>query len=92
MLAVLHHLLVTERIPVEEVFELAANMTTRWLVIEFVSPQDEMFKTLARGRDHLHAGFTRASFEAACQRLFRIVRSEQLPGTDRWMYLLEKAV
>jgi len=92
MLAVLHHLLVTERIPLEEVFELAANMTTRWLVIEFVSPQDEMFKTLARGRDHLHAGFTRASFEAACQRLFRIVRSEQLPGTDRWMYLLEKAV
>ncbi len=90
MLAVLHHLLVTERVPVEEVVELAANMTTRWLVIEFVSPQDEMFKTLTRGRDHLHAGLTRAVFEAACQRFFRVARSEQVPGTDRWMYLLEK--
>ena len=91
MLAVLHHLLVTERVPVEEVVELAADMTTRWLVIEFVSPQDEMFKTLTRGRDHLHAGFTRAAFEAACQRHFRIVRSDQVPGTGRWLYLLQKA-
>jgi SAM-dependent methyltransferase len=91
MLAVLHHLLVTERIPLEEVIELAANMTTRWLVIEFVAPQDELFKTLARGRDQLHAGLTRSVFEAACMRLFRVARSEQMPGTNRWLYLLEKA-
>jgi SAM-dependent methyltransferase len=91
MLAVLHHLLVTERVPLEEVLELAATMTTHWLVIEFVSPEDELFKTLARGRDQLHAGFTRPVFEAACLRLFRVARSEQIPGTNRWLYLLEKS-
>ena len=90
MLAVLHHLLVTERVPLEEVLELAAELTTRWLVIEFVPPQDELFQTLARGRDHLHAGLTRSVFESACRRRFRLVRNQQLPGTARWLYLLEK--
>jgi len=45
MLAVLHHLLVTERIPLDEVLDLAAELTTDLLIIEFVPPDDEMFQT-----------------------------------------------
>lgn len=90
MLAVLHHLLVTERIPLEEVFGLAAELTTRWLVLEFVSPQDEMFQTLARGRDNLHSGLTQSVFEAASRRWFRLARCEHLAGTQRWLYLFER--
>jgi 2-polyprenyl-3-methyl-5-hydroxy-6-metoxy-1,4-benzoquinol methylase len=90
MLAVLHHLLVTERVPLEEVFELAAELTTRWLVIEFVSPEDELFQSLARGRDSLHEGLRRSTFEDTCRRWFRLIRSQHLEGTHRWLYLLEK--
>ena len=90
MLAVLHHLLVTERIPLEEVLDLATELTTSLLVIEFVGPEDEMFQTIARGRDHLHAGLTPAVFEAACRRRFEIIRSQLLDGTHRRLYLLRK--
>ena len=90
MLAVLHHLLVTERVPLEDVLELAAELTTRWLVIEFVSPQDALFKVLARGRDRLHEDLTQSAFEAACRRWFRLIRNQRLEGTHRWLYLLEK--
>ena len=90
MLAVLHHLLVTERIPLDEILDLAAELTTRWLVIEFVAPEDEMFQTLTRGREHLHAGLNQSVFETACRRRFRMVRSQPLPGTHRTLYLLEK--
>lgn|ERR1039458_5911545 len=90
MLAVLHHLLVTERIPLDEVLNLAAELTTDWLIIEFVPPDDEMFQTIARGREHLHADLTQASFEAACRKRFQIVRSKQLDGSHRQLYLLRK--
>jgi hypothetical protein len=90
MLAVLHHLLITERIPLDEVINLASKMTTRWLVMEFVAPQDEMLKTLTRGREHLYADLTLSAFENVCKRSFRIIRKCHLAGTYRSIYLLEK--
>ncbi len=90
MLAVLHHLLVTERIPLDEVLDLAAELTTDFLIIEFVPTNDEMFQTIARGREHLHADLTQANFETACRKCFQIVRSQQLAGAHRQLYLLRK--
>lgn len=92
MLAVLHHMLVTERIPLAEVIDLAAELTTGWLIIEFISPEDSMFRRIARGRDHLFTELTRETFEAACGRHFEIARSQHLDQTTRWLYLLRKKV
>ena len=90
MLALLHHLLVTERIPLAEVLKLAAELTRSLLVIEFVAPEDEMFQELVRGREHLHAGLNEQEFEQACARHFNIVRSLALPGTKRKLYALRR--
>lgn len=90
MLAVLHHLLVTERIPLDEVIDLAAELTTDAVVLEFVDPADEMFRQLTRGRDHLHAALTPAVFEASCQRHFVIADAADVPGSRRRLYLLRK--
>jgi 2-polyprenyl-3-methyl-5-hydroxy-6-metoxy-1,4-benzoquinol methylase len=90
MLAVLHHLLVTERIPLEEVLRLASELTTSLLVIEFVDPKDEMFRQLTRGREELHAFLNEAVFEQACAAHFDIVRSLPLPGTQRRLYCLKR--
>jgi hypothetical protein len=90
MLAVLHHLLVTDRVPLDAVIELAAELTTDALVIEFIGPQDEMFRRLARGRDALHAGLNSGSFEAACRRQFQIVRQTRLGNSHRWLYFLRR--
>jgi SAM-dependent methyltransferase len=90
MLALLHHLLVTERIPLGAILELAVELTTNLLVIEFVAPQDAMFQRLTRGRGHLHAALDEKAFEQACAAHFEIVRSLALPGTQRTMYCLKK--
>lgn len=90
MLAVLHHMLVTERIPLPEIIDLAAELTTDLLIIEFVSPEDSMFRRLTRGRDHLFAGLSAEVFEDACSRRFEITRAQHLEGTSRWLYLLRK--
>jgi SAM-dependent methyltransferase len=90
MLAVLHHLLVTDRVPLGEVLDVAASLTTDALVIEFVSPEDEMFRQLTRGRDYLFQGLGAALFECACREHFEIVRSAAVPHTQRRLYFLRK--
>ena len=90
MLAVLHHMLVTERVPLEDILDVAAELTRRWLVIEYVDPSDPMFRRITRGRDALHAELTPERFEAACARRFEIVRAGSQGGPTRRMYLLAK--
>jgi SAM-dependent methyltransferase len=90
MLALIHHLLVTERIPLADILKLAYEVTTSLLVIEFVSPSDRMFRQLTRGRAELHAALDEAAFEKACLPYFEIVRSLSLPGTQRRMYCLKR--
>ncbi|HLA10423.1 MAG TPA: class I SAM-dependent methyltransferase [Pyrinomonadaceae bacterium] len=92
MLAVIHHMLVTERIPLMEIVELAAELTTKMLIIEFVAPGDQMFRVLTRGRDHLHEDLTVELFEATVLKYFEIVRSRRLGESERWIYLLRKKV
>jgi SAM-dependent methyltransferase len=90
MLAVMHHLLVTEGIPLDEVLSLAAELTQDAVVVEFVATDDPMFRILSRGRDHLHSALTREAFEAACSRHFRIANVSGPLGGTRWLYLLRK--
>ncbi|HVX66025.1 MAG TPA: class I SAM-dependent methyltransferase, partial [Bryobacteraceae bacterium] len=90
MLAVIHHMLVTERVPLPDILALAAELTTGMAVIEYIGPEDSMFRRLVRGREELHKDLTEAAFEAACRRHFEIVRSRQIEGTHRRLYLLRK--
>jgi SAM-dependent methyltransferase len=90
MLAVIHHMLVSERIPLPSIIDMAADLTSDHAIIEFVEPNDSMFQRLLRGRGELHKDLTAAVFEAACRRRFQIVRSERIPGSFRSLYLLQK--
>ncbi|MGI8962483.1 MAG: class I SAM-dependent methyltransferase [Bryobacteraceae bacterium] len=90
MLAVIHHMLVSERIPLPSVIDMAADLTSDHAIIEFVEPNDSMFLRLLRGRGELHKDLTSAAFEDACRRKFEIVRSERIPGSFRSLYLLKK--
>lgn len=90
MLALVHHLMVTDQIPLGEVLSLAAALTRRHLVLEYVSPDDPQFRRLARGRDALYCHLTREHFEEAAAGLFRIEACHKLGSQGRWLYFLEK--
>jgi len=89
MLAVLHHLLVSEQVPLPAILELAAELTSKFLLIEFVLPADPMFHSLVRGREELYCELTRESFEHFANEFFTITRAHCLTDT-RWIYLLRK--
>ena len=91
MLAVVHHMLVTERIPLEEIFRLAAELTTNLLLIEFVSPSDRMFRLLTRGNEDLYSGLTRDVFEETAKKYFSLERIERLGDSQRWLYQMRRS-
>jgi SAM-dependent methyltransferase len=90
MLALLHHLLVTERLPLDDVLALASEISTDYVLVEFVGPEDPMFRRLLRGRDTLYSHLTRERFEASARRRFELARSAQIQGLNRWLYLLRR--
>jgi SAM-dependent methyltransferase len=90
MLAVVHHVLVTERIPLEDVLALADELSREYVLIEFVAPADPMFQRIVRGRDELYAHFSPAWFEAAALSRFELVRSAKIDGLHRWLYLFRR--
>ena len=90
MLAVIHHMLVTERIPLADILELASQLTKDILIVEFVAPQDSMFQRLTRGRGELHKDLNHRLFENLCRKRFSIVRTQHVELSSRWLYLLRK--
>ncbi len=90
MLAVAHHILVTERIPLEDLLVLADDLSRDYVLIEFVAPKDPMFQRIVRGRDELYSHFSPSWFEAAASARFELVRSEKLDGLHRWLYLFRR--
>jgi SAM-dependent methyltransferase len=90
MLAVIHHLLVSDRIPLDEIIQQAAKLTTKWMVIEFVGYNDPQFKRLLRGREVLYTYFKKDLFENELAKHFEIIRHEEIADTGRWLYITKR--
>jgi SAM-dependent methyltransferase len=90
MLAVLHHLLVTERVPMPELASLVSDLTRDWVLIEYIAPHDDLFRQIARGRDALYAHLTQEHFEGCFGEQFDITDCIETMPERRWLYLLRK--
>jgi SAM-dependent methyltransferase len=89
-LAVLHHMLVTERVPLPAALDLLAEVSTKYVLVEFVSPEDPMFQRIVRGRGELYRDLTLENFESEILCRFDVIRSARIDGLHRWLYLLQK--
>jgi len=89
MLAVIHHILLLEQIPLPAIVELCYKLTRNLLIIEWVPVSDPMFQSLMRGRDNLYGHLTAENLLAACSGKLNLVGQEVL-GNGRIMYLFAK--
>jgi SAM-dependent methyltransferase len=89
MLAVIHHLILMEQIPIPAILQLCHRLTTSRLVIEWVPAKDPMYESLMRGRDNLYGGLSEVDLLNACSGLFRTVSRYQLEN-GRILFLFER--
>jgi SAM-dependent methyltransferase len=89
LLAVIHHLILMEQIPLPAILALLHRLTRRHLLLEWVPPSDPMFQSLLRGRDSLYGALSEDALLAASAGLFRTHRRETLTN-GRVLFLLER--
>ena len=90
MLAVLHHLLLRNQIPMERIAELCHRLTTRYLILEWVPSADPKFHELLRGRDSIYAHITEDAFRSAFAEYFATVDELPLANGRIMLHLAKK--
>jgi len=87
-LAVIHHLAISNNVPLPRLAEFFARHC-RWLVIEFVPKSDSQVQKLLASREDIFPDYTRAGFEAAFSACFNIHKNEVVRDSERMLYLME---
>ncbi len=89
MLAVIHHLILREQLPLRHIGELCASLTRRWLVLEWVPPSDPMYQEWLRGRDELYGHLSENDLNEAFAPFFQFADRCALDN-GRVLLLLER--
>jgi len=88
MLGVIHHVLVTDQIPLPSVIDQLSRITRRWLVIEWIPRDDSQFVDLCRGRESLYEHLDEEYFSNVISSWFTVRKRVPLPN-GRTLFLLE---
>jgi ribosomal protein L11 methylase PrmA len=88
-LAVIHHLAISNNVPLLQLAEFFAE-TGKWLVIEFVPKSDSQVKKLLASREDIFPTYTREGFEAAFRKCFKFHEAVEVRESERVLYLMEK--
>jgi hypothetical protein len=89
MLAVIHHLILMDQIPLSAILELAYSLTWRYLVLEWVPVSDPMFQSMMRGRDALYGSLCEDDLLQAGASRFHVLRRQPL-SNGRVLFLFAK--
>jgi SAM-dependent methyltransferase len=89
MLAVIHHLILMEQIPLPAILELCHHLTRQHLVIEWIPVDDPMYQSLMRGRDSLYGSLSESDLLSACEGRFLTINRQQLDN-GRVLFLFQR--
>jgi SAM-dependent methyltransferase len=84
-LALIHHIVIGANIPLQEFVQWLASLNT-FLVVEFVTKDDDMVKTLLRNKEDHYTDYDMKNFEKHLTDSFKIKRKEVLESQTRILY------
>lgn len=87
-LALIHHLAISNNVPLPDVAALFAQLTTN-LIIEFVPKEDSQVRRLLATRKDIFPTYTREGFETAFQQWFVIRDTRLVEDSQRVIYWME---
>lgn len=84
-LALIHHIVITANVPLKEFIDWLASVTQE-LVIEFVTRDDPMVRTLLRNKRDTYTDYQQDYFERCLGETFAVIRREPLASGSRILY------
>jgi len=88
-LALVHHLAISNNVPLPLVAEFMAN-AGRWAIVEFVPKSDSQVKRLLSTRKDIFDQYNQEGFEEAFALYFNTERKAPIPGSQRTLYLFKR--
>ena len=88
-LALVHHLAISNNLPLEMIAAFLADLTEN-LIIEFVPRGDSQVDRLLATRNDIFTAYREDGFEAAFSHAFTILKKERVEHTERTMYLMRR--
>ncbi len=89
-LALIHHLLISSRVPLVEICSFFASLTSCYLVVEFVGREDQMFQHLLALREDIYSEITKENFLAVFCKEFELLHEYSLPNSQRILFTFRK--
>ena len=89
-LAVLHHLVITAGLRLEQIIHWLRSLNAT-VVLEWVDRHDPMVQQLLQNRTDVFSDFHYELFLSAINQHFRVAQNVELPGGSRRLFLLEPA-
>lgn len=88
-LALVHHLAISNNLPLRMIAEFFGHICKN-LIIEFIPKNDPKVQKLLLTREDIFPDYTKEAFEEDLNKVFSIKGSEEIEGSDRTLYLMEK--
>ncbi len=89
VLAMIHHLVITNSIPFEYIAKFLGQVGT-FLVIEFIHPEDSQVQRMISLSVKVFPGYTQEGFESAFRKYFSILDVKTIKDSKRVLYLMKK--
>jgi S-adenosylmethionine/arginine decarboxylase-like enzyme len=88
-LALVHHLAISNNVPLARVAEFFAACG-EWLIVEFVPKSDSQVQKLLRSRIDIFDEYNQAGFEKAFGQWYTIKEQSSVRDSERWLYLMRR--
>ena len=88
MLAVIHHLAISNNLPLKTIAEWLASLC-KYLIIEFIPKEDSQVQLLLKTRVDIFTGYDVEGFETAFGQYFNLCDKTHIEQTRRTLYLFQ---
>ena len=87
-LALIHHLAISNNVPLSKIISLFHEITNKFLIIEFVPKDDSQVDKLLKTRKDIFTDYSESCFEYEARKLFNIVDKVSVRNSKRVIYYL----
>ncbi len=89
-LALIHHLAISNNVPLDNIADFFYNTCSNFLIIEFIPKNDSQVKILLSTREDVFPDYTQQAFEREFEKYFIIENSLTITDSQRTLYLMRK--
>lgn len=88
-LALIHHLRITNGIPLKEIVDLTQRLCN-YLIIEYIPKDDKQIALMLKTRKDIYDDYSQENFELEFNEFYTTIEKSKIPDSNRLIYVMRK--